>query len=749
MSLSEPKNYRANTSSNWTQRTQRRRKNQKLLAIEECKRLYQKYYAYPSSSLLKQLNENCLNLFLEDLNYSDINVIRDLLQKFYHFQQILISPTDPNKPEPICIRRKLRPTRLTEGEKNHLERIKKSKEKNVTHLIYRLIICMSKHLPLTKSLISFALDGFELNAKYCQYITKGLFNNKSLQFLSITNSKIPLDSYNFLIESLLDHPSLSFLDLSNNNFDDKYGKIINRLIARHMQRRDQILWSYGLRNEMPLTNDYKKGLISINLNNNNLSSDAAEYISSALYSDQYIRAVYLNNNKMDKPSCKKFIYMMRKNLYILTIDLRGNPGYDNSIHPRLVMKMSKNIRFLYQQYKKGEYSEDEFEGLKQFIDITFFDVDIPQNVVDFYNDNLPENMDEDEDKDDNENKNELEGNKNMSDIPEAREEDEDLTKTGKISNNINDKSNKSFNIVEENKKLYTENLKLKKQLIELKVKNLQKKLLGYKNQNINENNESRESKSESIDSDYNRVELLINELNELMNKIEKKKSHKKLKEKIKNQNESEKNSANKNNNNINIIPNKDIEENKKIKEDKKIERPELKEIISDKNEVSKEKDKETDKNKIIEKEKEEEKEEEKEKEKEKKNEEKNEIKIDDKNDLKNEQVVKDGNKKNMDDKNEMDDPYRQMLAEPSDKKDKDSDDSHLVDENGNVYNIDDLTDEEKMIIVQQQLILQRLQEEAEARGEQFDPQQYIEYLDRLAREEEEDEKSDGKLNKSF
>ena len=742
MSHSEPKNYRAHTSSNWTQRTQRRRKNQKLLAIEECKRLYQKYYAYPSSSLLKQLNENCLNLFLEDLNYSDVNVIRELLQKFYHFQQILISSTDPNKPEPICIRRKSRPTRLTEGEKNHLERIKKSKEKNTTHLIYRLIICISKHLPLTKSLISFALDGIELNKKYCEYITKGLSKNKSLQFLSITNSKMPLDSYNFLVESLLDHPSLSFLDLSNNNFDDKYGKIINRLIARHMQRRDQIIWSYGLRNEMPLTNDYKKGLISINLNGNNLSSDAAEYISSALYSDQYIRAVYLNNNKMDKSSCKKFIYMMRKNLYILTIDLRGNPGYDNSIHPRLVMKMSKNIRFLYQQYKKGEYSEDEFEGLKQFIDITFFDVDIPQNVVDFYNDNLPENMDEDEDKDDNEVKTGLEVNKNMSDIPEAREEDEDLTKTGKISNNINDKSNKSFNIVEENKKLYTENLKLKKQLIELKVKNLQKKLLGYKNQNINENNESRESKSESIDSDYNRVELLINELNELMNKIEQKKSHRKLKEKIKNQKENDKNSANENNNinnNINIIQNIDIEENNKIKEDKKFERPELKEIISDKSEVSKEKenDKEHDKDKIIE------------KEKEKKNEEKNEIKIDVKNDLKNEQVIKDDNKKNMNNINKMDDPYRQMLAEPSDKKDKDSDDSHLVDENGNVYNIDDLTDEEKMIIIQQQLILQRLQEEAEARGEQFDPQQYIEYLDRLAKEEEEDEKSDGKLNKSF
>ena len=734
MSLSEPKNYRANTSSNWTQRTQRRRrKNQKLLAIEECKRLYQKYYAYPSSSLLKQLNENCLYLYLESMNYSDVNVVRDLLLKFFHFQQILISPTDPNKPEPICIRRKMRPTRLTEGEKNHLERIKKSKEKNTGHLIYKLIICMSKHLPLTKSLISFSLDGIELNSKYCEYITKGLLKNESLQYLSITNSKMPLDHYNFLIESLLNHPSLSFLDLSNNNFDDKYGKIINRLIARHMQRRDQIIWSYGLRNEMPLSNDYKKGLISINLNGNNLGSDAAEYISSALYSDQYIRAVNLSNNKMDKPSCKKFIYMMRKNLYILTIDLRGNPGYDNSIHPRLVMKMSKNIRFLYQQYKKGEYSEDEFEGLKQFIDITFFDVDIPQNVVDFYNDNLPDNLDEDDDKDDNEIKTGLEGNKNMSDIPEASKEDEDITKTGKISNNINDKSNnKSFNIVEENKKLYTENLKLKTQLIELKVKNLQKKLMSYKNGNININeiNESQDSKTESIDSDYNRVELLINELNELMNRIEKKKSHKKLKEKIKNQNESNKNSANKNNNNINIIQNKDIDENNKIKEDKKIERSEKKEIISDKN-----KEKDPDKDKIIE--------------KEKKSEEKNEIKDDDKNDLKSKKEIKDDNKENMNNKKGIDDPYRQMLAEPTDKKDKDSDDSHLVDENGNVYNIDDLTDEEKMVIIQQQLILQKMQEEAEARGEQFNPQEYIEFLERLAKEEEEDEKSDGKLNKSF
>ena len=32
---------------------------------------------------------------------------------------------------------------------------------------------------------------------------------------------------------------------------DKYGKILGRLITRQSQRRDQVIWAYGLRNEKP------------------------------------------------------------------------------------------------------------------------------------------------------------------------------------------------------------------------------------------------------------------------------------------------------------------------------------------------------------------------------------------------------------------------------------------------------------------------------------------------------------------
>ena len=42
-----------------------------------------------------------------------------------------------------------------------------------------------------------------------------------------------------------------------------------------------------------------------------------------------------------------FIKIMRKNNVLLNLDLQNNPGYDEEIHARIVMKMSKNIKILY------------------------------------------------------------------------------------------------------------------------------------------------------------------------------------------------------------------------------------------------------------------------------------------------------------------------------------------------------------------------------------------------------------------
>ena len=522
MSMSVPKNYVNYTFSSRIYR--KNKKNEKLQAIEECKRLYQKYYLTPSSALLKQLDENIIKLFLEKLKFKDISVISNLLSKYYCFQQIEISFSEANNSQNITKRKSYKPIVLTKEEKSKIEKETKIRFRTINNMINKIIISISNHISISNSIILLSLNNIGLSKKNCDYLSKGFIKNNSIQSISITNSKISLNSYELLMESLLNHNLLYYLDLSNNNFGDKYGKMISRLIIRQSQRRDQVVWSYGLRNEIPLTNDYKKGLIFINLNGNNLSKDSADCITNSLYYDQYIRAIYLNENKFDNLSCKKFIYMMRKNLSILTIDLRGNPGYDNYIHWRLVMKMSKNIRYLYQQYKKGEYSEEEFENLKIFIDVSFFDVDIPQNVVDFYNNNLPQNNEEKEIKIKNEkNKINLEEKK----IITNKKQEEDI-------NYQNSNINKNIYILEENKKLHDENIRLKKQIIELKARNLQKQL-GNKYNNSTNQNESNDSKSD-IETDYQRVEILIKELNELMNKIDKKSQRENKKDIILNNN---------------------------------------------------------------------------------------------------------------------------------------------------------------------------------------------------------------------
>ena len=693
MSCSSPKNNTERLYKNKSRPKSNKaiiKKETNLSSYEYCKKLYQKFFTNPNSLLLIQIKQENLNLALSNLSLTDILIINEIFKKYFYFKQIDIIPYASIKSDYSNVKK----------HKTKQENIRENKEKQekLKEKINKIFIGLSKHLSLTNNLLSLTISNFELYSKNVLLISKGLSTNKSLQILKISHCLIQLNSFEDLIKSLYIHPCLSYLDLSNNNLTDKYGLIISKLITKHAQRRDQIIWSYGLRNEKPPLNA-KMGLISLNLSGNKLGNESADYITKVLGTDQYMRAVYLNNNKIGNESCKKFIYMMRKNLSLLTIDLRGNIGYDDYIHSRLVMKMAKNMRYLYQQYKKGEFSEEEFENFKDFIDATFFDVDIPQEIVEFYNNNLPETTEENNEKSENE-------KNDNNDINNIEEEKENKIK---INNLINEEEKKEILLM--NRQLSEENLMLKKQIKELKLKN-----------NINNDKEKDKEiykKTESdIDSYYTRVEELINELNDIMNKIEKKQSQNKINDKQENNNIKIKNINNEMNNIKDELENKK-EDNGNI----------LNKLLQKK-----------DNNKI--------------------NPQSNINKIKEEKKVEEEKInINNNNIKNEKQKQKKLEPipYMEIPAEPSEReKETSEENSHFEDEEGNIYNYDDLTNEEKMLIIQQKIILQKLQEEAEARGEQFNPQEYIEFLERQALEEEEEEdedivkgKGNNKLNKSF
>jgi len=704
MSLSSPKNNTARINNNKIKSKQKKnmiQKDSNLSSYEFCKKLYQKNYCNPNILIISQIKQTNFKIILNSLSPTDILIVSEILKKYYYFKQIDISPYNSVKQNFPNI------TKYKTNKDNNQEN-KKKLEKYLEKMD-KIFLGLSKHLPLTNNLLSLSLVNFELYSKYCLLLSKGLTNNKSLQILKISHCLIQLSSFESLIKSLYNHQSLSYLDLTYNNLNDKYGNIIIKLIMNQAQRRDQIIWSYGLRNEKPPINE-KLGLISLNLSNNKLGNETADILTKVLSTDQYLRAIYLNDNKIENNSCKKFIYMMRKNLALLTIDLRGNPGYDDYLHSRLVMKMAKNMRYLYQQYKKGEFSEEEFENFKEFIDATFFDVDIPQEIVEFYNNNLPETSEENKEK-----------SENDKDIKEENEININENKI-KINNLIDDEEKKEILLI--NRQLSEENLMLKQQIKELKSKNDTK---GKEENNKNKEKEIYKKTESDIDSYYTRVEELINELNDIMNKIEKKQSENKNKI-----NDIQDNKININNypnskNRTNIDKNNNISKNVE-KEQKKENNDNLlnKLLKNGKNNNENKQIYPKISPKLIE---------------EKKGE---------------EEAIKSIKSKEKEKKLESM-PYKQLPAEPTEREKESSDEnSHFEDEEGNIYNYDDLTNEEKMLIIQQKIILQKLQEEAEARGEQFNPQEYIEFLERQALEEEEEEDEDfkegkgsNKLNKSF
>ena len=737
------------------------KKSPNILASEESKKLYQTQGTYPNSKFLKQLSSEKLEIYLNILNPADITVISKILPKYTYFQQLILGAFEP-KPNPTQITRTNNYSQKNRSSKSLGKPSKKNKPiiKESDRAIFKqkLFTATEKNLINSKKILSLALLSFKIDQKLSKILSKGIQENKSLQYLSINNCILAVDSFELLLKGILSHEIIRFLDLSNNKLNDNYCPMIARIIQRQAQRRDQIVWSYQLRNELPSDNNYKIGLISLNLHGNYLGSKSAKLISSSLNNDQYIRYIDLSKNYFDNSSCKLFVHMMRKNNTLLTVDLRDNSGYDEFINPRIVMKMSKNIKILYSQYQNGEYTEEEFEYLKGFIDISFFDVDIPQEIVQYYNNNIQQTTENK--KNLNTNINNIEINKNIEkeNINEIEKQEEKENENIEINKEINNKinirqenKNNVNNLVnnkeyQKNQKLIKENMKLKQEIMELKSKN---------NENINPNdeNEVNNEGEKDLENYYNRANQIIDTLNEVMAKLQ---QHKDKNDK----------------NDININEINDLIANKKneiINKEKNIIKQNdsiKKEEINEQKDINIEKNKGVDNNNIKEK---------------NNNSEKNKIiidkKIDINNDIKKETqnkiiINEEKNKKEKEEetKNELKNKeyIKETKKEESGKKeeknikmkeDNNLDNKELMNNNSEEeedegdFNLDNLTEEEKLALLQQREILMKLQEEAEARGEHFDIQ---EYLAQLAEQSEEDDeygqqenKSDNKLNKSF
>ena len=487
-----------------------------LLAVEETKKLYQKYYETPNPLFISQLRTETLNVYLSNFKLNDISVINKILAKYNFIKNLTISPIDPAKSGSKTARGKNSREPITEGEKVKLAKEQKDKQLEYAFLINKLTLGVGKHVAKNEKLESFSLLNLEFDEKLAQNLSFGICQNKSIKRLKINNCKMDIQSYEILLKGLFNHAKIEKLDLQKNNLEDNYGNMIGRIISRQTDRRDQLIWLAAIRNELPDPKEFSGGLISINLNGNNLSSYAADCITKALALDQYVRSIILTNNKFKIDDCKKFIYMLRRNMTLLNIDLKSNPGYNENVQKRLIIKMSKNIKNLYLKFKNKEITREDFENYKKFINSSlFFNIEIPEDVVDNY-----KNINKITEDIENDNNIKIKDNhkENGMAIKDLKEE----FNKNKYSKNNNKLRNKAQNFLpnqktktsdEENKKLIEENLLLKQKILKLEAENI-KNISGKK---VNLPNKF---KNESLKKNFKQAEELLNKLNVLMNKME-------------------------------------------------------------------------------------------------------------------------------------------------------------------------------------------------------------------------------------
>ena len=508
-----------------------------LKAVEAYRKLCIKSYTTPNPSFISLLKTGNLNIFLDTYTLKDIININKIISKHYIFKQIILSPFDLQKGESNDRRSKSKASSsslpLTQLEKDKEQR---EHQQSKLQMLYHIVQAIAKNLCMSNKVNFFSLYQLTLTKEHTSFISEGIRENKSLQGFFVRNCTLPLDAYEILLKGLLTHERVEFLDLSENNLTDKYGNMISRIIARQTQRRDQVIWAYGLRNERPLTNDYTKGLISINLSGNKLGDMSAEQISNALMYDQYIRAVDLSSNDFSDNACKKFIYMLRKNCTILMINLKDNPGYDLNIHARLVMKMANNIKVLYQQFRDRKFEIEEFVSLKGFIDPTFFDVDMPEEIAREFMGEGDGVIGEEEEGDEEEQQQVHQDEDNDEDVQSSQQQyqhqqqqqqqyqHQQVKDTNNVVNkNINkqqqqqsvdsNKDEQTINAEDINQVLLSENLRLKQELLEIRGHFLEQEMMFQQSKHP-------EKLSENALNNYNKIVTLINELNNLMDNVE-------------------------------------------------------------------------------------------------------------------------------------------------------------------------------------------------------------------------------------
>lgn len=82
-------------------------------------------------------------------------------------------------------------------------------------------------------------------------VAVGLKFSNALSILRINRCDLKISNLDILVSGIVQNQSLTCIDLSDNKIQDICSTLLTKIMSGQAEWLDQIVWSYGLRGELP------------------------------------------------------------------------------------------------------------------------------------------------------------------------------------------------------------------------------------------------------------------------------------------------------------------------------------------------------------------------------------------------------------------------------------------------------------------------------------------------------------------
>ena len=212
-------------------------------------------------------------------------------------------------------------------------------------------------------------------------LNSGILFNKTIKKVRLNFCINKLEILKVLMPCLTKSMNIEEINLAANDLDDEYAYMLNKILSSHQEKKDEIIWKYGLRNERPpLTS--MSSLKRFNLSHNRLTVKTVRIINRSVKSDNYCRALSLRANNLDTESVEELYDALKDNGSMFNLDLRQNPGLSQKLHRLLALKMLSNYT------RSGQLAQQESPEMwkeeQRFFNPKLLIVEIPTRMIKTY-----------------------------------------------------------------------------------------------------------------------------------------------------------------------------------------------------------------------------------------------------------------------------------------------------------------------------------------------------------------------------